>query len=449
VETEVVPAILHVDMDAFFAAVEVLDNPELAGHPVIVGGSGARGVVASCNYEARRFGIRSAMPSVRAQQLCPEAIFVDGRHGRYGEVSQQLHEILLSATPLVEPIGLDEAFLDVSGSRRLLGSPEQIAHAIRHKVREQLSLDCSIGIGRTKMVAKLASRGAKPTVDRLTITPGVGVMVVLPSEETAFLHPMPVEALWGVGPATARRLHHLGVRTVGDLAQMPRATMVRRLGQAQGAHLLGLAQGEDPSPVVPNRAAKSIGHEETFSRDITDPALLQRHVLRMAESVATMLRGSDVAGRTITVKVKFADFTSVTRSHTLPLALDTGHALGAVAAALLGGIDPDPGVRLLGVSASGLQASTRSEQLAFDLVSEAEVSLDGDEDLAQSQLAGRRGTEAQRSWQEVTAAIDAIRHKFGKSSVGTAAMVSDDGIAVPSRRDAPWGPSAKDDSPPD
>jgi DNA polymerase-4 len=422
-----IPSILHVDMDAFFASVEVLDNPSLAGLPVIVGGAGVRGVVASCTYEARVFGVRSAMPSVRARQLCPQAVFLPGRHGRYAEISRQLHRMLTDITPLVEPIGLDEAFLNVAGAIRMLGSPETIAHGLRARVRADLSLDCAVGIGRSKMVAKLASRAAKPKVSRNGLLPGPGVVAIEAATELDFLHGHQVEALWGVGPATATRLHGLGVRTVGDLAAIPPETLVRRIGKASGLHLAALARGDDPSPVTPDRPAKSIGHEETFSQDLVDRHELERHVLRMAESVATMLRGSSSAARTVTVKVKFRDFSFQTRSHTMARAITTGGALGQVAATLLSGIDPGEGIRLLGVSASGL-VEGGGDQLSFDLG-------DDRDDGTQS------ATSREQSWQDATAAIDAIRGKFGQSAVGSASMVTDEGVRVPARRDAPWGPS--------
>jgi DNA polymerase-4 len=420
-------SILHVDMDAFFASVEVLDDPTLAGLPVIVGGAGARGVVASCTYEARVFGVRSAMPSVRARQLCPQAVFLPGRHGRYAEISGQLHRILSDITPLVEPIGLDEAFLNVAGAIRMLGPPERIAERLRDRVRADLSLDCAVGIGRSKMIAKLASRAAKPRVSRAGLLPGPGVVLIDPTVELAFLHGHQVEALWGVGPATAARLHELGVRTVGDLAAIPPETLVRRIGKASGLHLAALARGDDPSPVTPDRPAKSIGHEETFSQDLVDRRELDRHVLRMAESVATMLRGSSSAARTVTVKVKFRDLSLQTRSHTLARAITTGGALGQVASSLLSGIDPGDGIRLLGVSASGL-VEGGGDQLSFDLG-------DDRDDGTQS------ATSREQSWQDATAAIDAIRGKFGQSAVGSASMVTDEGVKVPARRDAPWGPS--------
>ena len=276
-------------MDAFFASVEVLDDPTLAGKPVIVGGAGARGVVASCTYEARAFGVHSAMPSVRAHQLCPDAIFLSGRHSRYAEVSGELRKVLEDVTPMVEPIGLDEAFMDVARALRLLGPPDQIAQALRQRVRDDLHLDCSVGIGRSKMLAKLASRAAKPRASRTGLQPGPGVYLVEPEHELEFLHAHNVEALWGVGPATAKRLHDIGVRTVGDLAALPPDTLTRRLGRASGAHLAALARGDDPDPVNPNRPNKSSGHEETFSQDLVDPLELERNALRMAESVATML----------------------------------------------------------------------------------------------------------------------------------------------------------------
>ena len=464
-------------MDSFFASVEVLDNPDLAGMPVIVGGSGTRGVVASCTYEARAFGVHSAMPSVRARQLCPRAVFLDGRYSRYAEVSRQLRVILASFTPLVEPIGLDEAFLDVTGAHRLLGPAEVIGARIRAQVREELGLDCSVGGGRSKLVAKLASRVAKPTASRSGKVAGPGVVVVDPVDELAFLHPMLVERLWGVGPATARRLHGLGVRTVGELAALPEQVLVRAVGRAHGSHLAALARGEDHDPVVPDRPAKSVGHEETFRADVVDRAVLGAHVQRMAESVATQLRSSGVAARTVTVKVKFPDFSLATRSHTLDFGLDTGKAIGAVAGALLESVEIGDGVRLLGVSTSGLQPAGGGRQLRFDL---GPAGQDPDEGAlgALDQLAwwdvdgntqntapgggktapggGAEGTERragaraaasrQETWQDVMSVVDSIRERFGTTAVGTANMVGPEGIEVPARRDAPWGPSAEERS---
>ena len=413
-------------MDAFFASVEVLDDPSLAGKPVIVGGAGARGVVASCTYEARAYGIHSAMPSLRARQLCPDAIFLSGRHSRYAEVSGQLHKILEDVTPMVEPIGLDEAFMDVVGAVRLLGPPDHIARDLRDRVADELRLKCAVGVGRSKMLAKLASRAAKPRASRAGLEPGPGVYVVEPDRELEFLHAHDVEALWGVGPATAKRLHELGVRTVGDLAALPVDALVRRLGKASGAHLAALARGDDSDPVNPNRANKSLGHEETFSQDLVDALELERHVLRMADSVATMLRGASTACRTVTVKVKFKDLSLITRSHTLSRPISTGGAIGQVASALLAGVDPGEGIRLLGVSASGL-TNAGADQLSFDLG-------DGMTEANQS------ATAVEQSWQDVTVAVDAIRNRFGQTSVGSAGHVTEDGVQVPARRDAPWGP---------
>jgi DNA polymerase-4 len=413
-------------MDAFFASVEVLDDPSLAGKPVIVGGAGARGVVASCTYEARAYGVHSAMPSMRARQLCPEAIFLSGRHSRYAEVSAQLHKVLANVTPMVEPIGLDEAFMDVAGAIRVLGPPDQIARSLRQQVRDELHLDCAVGVGRSKMIAKLASRAAKPRASRSGLEPGPGVYLVEAERELDFLHAHNVEALWGVGPATTKRLHDLGVRTVGDLAALPVDTLIRRLGKASGAHLSALARGDDPDPVNPNRPNKSLGHEETFSQDLVDPLELERHVLRMSESVATMLRGGGTACRTVTVKVKFKDLSLISRSHTLSRPLSTGGAIGLVAAALLASVDPGEGIRLLGVSASGL-TTAGGDQLSFDLG-------DGMTEANQS------GTATEQSWHDVTVAVDAIRNRFGKTSVGSAGRVTEEGVQVPARRDAPWGP---------
>ena len=483
------PTILHVDMDSFFASVEVLDHPELAGKPVVVGGSHARGVVASCTYEARAYGIHSAMPSARARQLCPDAVFIDGHYSRYAEVSARLREVLLGVTPVMEPVGLDEAFLDVTGALRLLGPPEQIARDLRSRVRTELSLDCSVGVGRSKMIAKLASRAAKPTAGRNGTQPGLGVVVVAEGEELAFLHPMPVERLWGVGPATSRRLHDLGVATVGELAAVPEAVLVRRLGRAQGSRLRALARAEDTDPVVADRAAKSVGHEETFADDISDRALLGRHVWRMAESVASHLRGGGQVARTVSVKVKYGDHTAVSRSHTLPWGVDTGSSIAAIASVLLDTVDLRDGVRLFGISASALHAAGDGRQLSFGLGVALRDGSDGGDggDAGDARDAGDAGdagdtgdgivagagvgaalaagvegratprtdgatrrraaleaSRRQQTWEELMGVVDAIRQRFGTASVGSVSMVRADGIAVPARREAPWGPAASD-----
>ncbi len=361
------PSILHVDLDAFFASVEVLDDPSLAGLPVVVGGTGARGVVAACTYEARRFGVRSAMPTAIARRMCPDAVFLPGRYGRYVELSRRLHELFSRFTPVVEGIALDEAFLDVSGAHRILGEGPDIGWLIRGLVADELGLACSVGVARSKFVAKLASRAAKPVIGKLGVEDGAGVAVVWPDEELAFLHPLPVRSLWGVGPVTARRLEGIGVATVGDLAELPDGVLDRLLGAAQGTHLARLAVGDDPRPVVPDREAKSVGHEETFAEDIRESAVLVTHLSRMVDAATNQLRRDGLAARTVTVKVRFGDFSTITRSRTSRAPLDAGPAVMVVAEALLGSVDPRRGVRLLGVSLSGFAGAPDGEQLALDL----------------------------------------------------------------------------------
>ena len=424
--------ILHVDMDAFFASVEVLDDPTLAGLPVIVGGAGPRGVVAACTYEARRFGVHSAMPSSVARRLCPHAVFVDGRFHRYMEESRKLHDIFGDVTPLVEGISLDEAFLDVTGSQHLLGEGPAIAAAIRRRVADELHLGCSVGIGRSKLIAKLASKAAKPTADRTGVRDGAGVVVVRPDEELGFLHPLPVRALWGVGPVTGRRLDALGVATVGDIAALPTGVLERALGASLGAHLSALARGDDPRPVVPEQEAKSIGHEETFPSDLWDAALLHGHLMRMVDASATILRRSGLAARTVTIKVRFGDFTMITRSHSLGVPIDATPAVAAVATALLDSVSVERGVRLLGVSLSGVGQPDQGVQLSLDLGPPGGLPDPGaaDDDVE----------EIQRSWGPVTAAVDAIRARYGGSSVGPASLVGPDGLTVRRRGEAQWGP---------
>jgi DNA polymerase-4 len=404
-------------MDAFYASVEQLRRPELRGKPVIVGGKGARGVVAAASYEARVFGIHSAMSSVRAQRLCPHAVFVDGDHNHYAEVSRRIMAVFESVTPLVEALSLDEAFLDVTGSRRLLGDGPAIAALVRERVLTEEGLACSVGVAPNKFLAKLASEAAKPRVGRRGPEPGLGVKVVEPGEELAFLHPLPVEALWGVGPKTLERLHALGVRTVADLAALDADTARRSLGAASGTHLHALAWGRDERDVVPHQRAKSIGHEETFAHDHHRLDTLHHELVRLGDSVATRLRAAGMAGRTVTIKVRFHDFRTITRSLTVPTAIDTGPDVVRAAAGLLEKIDPTPGVRLLGIHVSQL-ADQSARQLSLDDV------------------------EAP-SWDDATDAIDAIREKFGAQAIVPATLAGPDGIRVKRRGDQQWGPSER------
>jgi DNA polymerase-4 len=431
--------ILHVDMDSFFASVEVLDNPALRGLPVIVGGSGARGVVAACTYEARMFGVHSAMPSAVARRLCPQALFVDGRYHRYVEESKKLHAIFESVTPLIEGISIDEAFLDVTGSQQLLGDGRTIAEGIRRRVRQELNLTCSVGVGRSKLIAKLASKAAKPVATREGITPGPGVVEVRPEDEIGFLHPLPVRALWGVGPVTGRKLDALGIVTVGDIAQLPDGALERYLGRAQGAHLANLSRGEDPRPVEPEQVTKSIGHEETFATDLWDRADLESRLSRMVDASGTLLRQSGLAARTVNLKVRFGDFRTITRSHSMSSPIDATHAIAAVATALLDSVERNQGVRLLGVSLSGLGQPGGDQQLMLDFGAGSDQAAESAEDrLMQADLAAER---IQQSWGSVTDAVDAIRARYGGSSVGPASLVGPQGLTVRRRGEAQWGPT--------
>lgn len=412
--------ILHVDMDSFYASVEVLVDPALRGKPVIVGGSGDRGVVASCNYEARSYGVHSAMPSVRAKRLCPHAVFVHGRFDTYADYSKRFHEIFRSFTPLVEGISLDEAFLDVTGSRRLFGDGAEIGRAIRVRIRDELGLRCAVGVGRSKFIAKLASKAAKPKPGRpgQGPTPGVGVLVIEPDQELEFLHPLPVGALWGVGPQTQKKLDRFGIVTVADLAALPVDTLVAALGNAQGRHLHELAWARDDRPVVVESKPKSIGHEETYAKDLHDHEALGREAVRMADAVAHRARKAGMEGRTITVKVRFHDFHTITRGHTLPVPTATAAVVASVAKELLAGVDPGPGVRLFGVSLSNLVEAT-DEQLTLDAA-----------------VADHTG------WDDAARAVDAVRARFGDAAVGPATLVEADGAGLRLKRegDTQWGP---------
>jgi DNA polymerase-4 len=364
------------------------------------------------------------MPSVRAKRLCPHALFLRGDYELYSDTIAKVHEIFQSVTPLVEPIALDEAFLDVTGARRRLGEGGEIAALIRSEVDTQLGLACSVGVAGTKLVAKLASEAAKPRVSPAGVRPGLGVKVVAPEHELAFLHSHPVQALWGVGPATLERLGRLGASTVGDLAAVPEASLVAALGQANGRHLHALANGVDARAVEPDRPLKSVGHEETFPSDLHSHGALERELVRLSDSVASRLRAQNLRGRTITIKVRFHDFRTITRASTVPHAVDTGPAILQAATMLLRDLDVSSGVRLLGVSASGL-TSRDVEQLT--------LGIDQDDDGA---------------WDHASEAIDAIRRRFGPEAIAPASLTGPGGVRVARRGAQQWGPNeASQDKP--
>ncbi|MGE3327818.1 MAG: DNA polymerase IV [Acidimicrobiia bacterium] len=406
--------ILHVDMDAFFVSCEIKRRPELRGLPVIVGGAGDRGVVAAASYEARRYGIHSAMPSVRARRLCPHAVVLSGDHAHYSEVSAQVHAIFESFTPLVEPIALDEAFLDVTGSERLFGDAAAIGWAIRERIATDLELSASVGLAPSKLVAKLASEAAKPVARPEGITEGKGLVEITAAELLGFLRAHPVRALWGVGPKTFDKLQRLGIATIGDLADAGEAALVRLLGPGQGRHLHRLASGIDERAVESDRELKSISHEETFSSDRHERRELQVDLVRMCDAVAARLRAQQLSTRTISVKVRFGDFRLITRAVTLPAPVDTGHEVLRAAASLLDAIDATPGIRLLGVAASQLVAEQR--QLTLD-------------DLAPG-------------WGEATDAVDEIRRRFGTSAIGPASLTEGGRIRTKRSGEQQWGPGS-------
>jgi DNA polymerase-4 len=415
-------SILHVDMDAFYVSVELRRRPELRGKPVVVGGTGRRGVVAAASYEARRYGVFSAMPSVTARRRCPHAVFLPGDHELYAEVSREVHEIFRSVTPHVEPLALDEAFLDVTGSLRLFGSALQIAEAVRGRIRDELDLVCSVGGATSKFIAKLASKAAKPRIVDGVVRPGRGIWLVPPGGELDFLHPLPVTALWGVGPATMARIERFGVRTVGQLAELDLATLVSAVGPAHGQHLHDLSWGRDEREVESDREVKSISHEETFAHDRHDHDELLREVVRLADAVSSRLRAGGTGARTITLKLRFADFTTITRSHTVPAPIVTAHAIVAAVDDMLRRIDVSPGVRLLGVGVSGF--GEPAEQLSLD-------------DLMASGGAHRT---VPADWVAASGTIDAIRERFGSASIGPASSVSVGGLRVARRGAQQWGP---------
>lgn len=394
--------ILHIDMDAFYASVLLRERPELQSRPVIVGG-GHRGVVLAANYPAREYGVRSAMTATRARRLCPHAVVLPPDYDLFATVSSAVMALFRRTTPLVEAISMDEAFLDVSGSLRRLGTPEQIADDLRATIHDEQAITCSVGVAASISVAKLASRRAKPD----------GVVVVAPEQVTSFLHPLDVGDLYGVGEKTQAMLHRLGLITVGDVAHTPLRTLQRAVGQHLGAHLHELAWGTDRREVVPRGGGvfghgvrtgdgdpdKSMGAQETFGRDTDDRTVVLREVLKLTAKVAARLRAAEVAGRTVTITVRFADFTTITRSRTLPEATDGTQEIYATAVRLYDALGLQRArIRLVGVRVEGL--------LARDQV----------------QRQGVLG-ERERGWSEADRAVDQATRRFGAAAVRPASLL--------------------------
>lgn len=375
--------ILHVDMDAFFVEVERLRNPKLAGVPVAVGGDSVRAVVASASYEARAFGVHSAMPMGRARRICPRLVVVPADHSEYGRISSLVFEVFRGFTPLVEGLSVDEAFLDVGGLRRHFSDPVEVGQAVRSSIRDRVGLPCSVGVAATKFVAKLASAQAKP--DGLLHIPADG--------QVAFIHSLPLTALWGVGPATLAALTRLGITTVAELAGTDRLQLGRALGEGLAHHLLDLAQGRDPRPVETSERTKSISAEETFEVDLTRFDDLTRVLRLQADRVAGRARHSGLRARTITVKIRFSDFRTITRSETLAAPTSNDLDVFRTATRLLAkAIEPGQAIRLVGLACSGLEPAGE-EQLGLDRSSRRD-------DLDQ--------------------AVDAIRSRFGSDTIGPA-----------------------------
>ncbi len=350
-------SILHVDMDAFFVSVELRTRPELRGKPVIVGFPADRSVVLSASYEARATGVKSAMPMSIAMRRCPSAVVINPRHTLYYEVSAQLMEIFGSITDLVEPLSVDEAFLDVRGAIRRLGAPLDIGHLIRRKVQSELGITASVGIAGTKFVAKIASTRCKPD----------GILQIDAEDTLSYLHSLPVSALWGVGGKTGEVLARMGIRTVADVAATPLSSLKKVLG-ASGEHVHRLSMGVDPRPVTPTRIEKSIGAEETFSVDTADDGLLHRELLRLSHRTASRLRSSGMLARTVALKIRYADFSTVSRSRTVHTPVDSAQLIYQVAVQLLESLGPrSMSVRLVGVRAEQLEpAGQTSMQLSLD-----------------------------------------------------------------------------------
>ena len=393
-------SILHVDMDAFYALASLLSRPELKGTPVIIAGGGNRGVVLSATYEARAFGVAATMPTARARRLCPQATVVAPDYARYERISRAVMAVFASVTPIVEPLSLDEAFLDVSGARLRLGRPRQIAQQIRDTIADEQGITCSVGVATTKFVAKLASGLAKPD----------GLLVVPEAEVVGFLHQLPVGALWGVGDRTEEVLQRLGLHTVADIAHTPLDTLRRALGENAGPALHALAWGRDSRPVIPTRRERSIGADETFSFDVDDPAYIHRELLKLSDRTAARVRAAGMVGRTISIKVRFSDFTTITRSKTLRDPTDVSRDIYTTARALFDGLGLQRArLRLVGVRMEGL--------------------MDSDQAPIQGLL-----DEPEHGWRDADRAVDRASARFGAGAVRPASLVEGERSAIAPQR---------------
>ena len=387
--------ILHVDMDAFYAAVEVLHDPSLRGLPLIIGSPDGRSVVSSASYEARRYGVRSAMPVSQAIRLCPSARIVPPDFTKYRDVSQRVMAIFEQVTPLVEPLSIDEAFLDVRGVRRLWGSPGTIGAMIRKRVQDDVGITCSVGVAATKHVAKMASTLAKPD----------GLLVVAEADTLGFLAAKPVRAMWGVGPKTAETLESRGIRFIRDIVATPMPALERAVGPALAQRLHDLSRGQDPRGIETSRMEKSVGHEETFDIDVIDREALRSELLRLADRVAARLRRAGWEAGTVAIKIRFSDFTTVNRSQTLPEPTSVGQRIGEVARTLFDAIERRDPIRLVGVRAERLSGAGGALGLWDD---DAE-------------------------WRRVEDALDSAQARFGSGSVTRARHLG----ARPGRGSAP------------
>ena len=418
--------ILHIDLDAYFASVEILDDPSLAGKPVAVGGAGARSVIASASYEARRFGVKSAMPSLLAQRLCPNLIILPGRFDRYEYYSQRFHDIINDLTPDYEPLGLVEVFCDLRSLALINPDPIASAWALKRRIFDELGLLSGVGLGRNKLWAKLASKRSKPRVVNAKLVDGPGVLWVDEQMESKWLEELPVRALWGVGPATAAKLEKLGIHYVRELSRVGEDTLAAHVGPAMARSLADYATGDDERPVEVNRELKSIGHDQTFATSVGSLGGLLEIAKSHSAIVARALRSKEQVARTVSVVLRFDDQTGVSRSQTLPFGLDDETAISAIVAALMETVPLKGAVRLVGVHLSNfLERGNNAMQLSFD------IDVGSPEGKAKSaQLSQNR----QVSMAALRDAVDDVRAKFGNTSLGTLSELGEEGLEIERQR---------------